>query len=122
MASVRFPKTRRAQKQARYRRLRPDVRRAAFILDSSRCVWPTCRRVLMLETDSVHALAHGHEVHGRATDDPCDVNVVVTVCSRCHSDLHVRIGGKRKRMEGSRGEGLRFWERRAGDEWVEVGV
>jgi cytochrome c553 len=55
-----------------------------------------------------------------AQGDPTDVNIAVTTCASCHHDMHVRVGGKLKRIEGSRSEGLRFFYRKhGGEEWRE---
>lgn len=83
-----------------------------------RCVFPTCR--IGLSLDAMHA----HEVvfrsaGGSATDD---ANVVPT-CATCHGHIHVRVGGKVKRIERTEAGGLRFFERKNGNSpWIEVGV
>lgn len=109
-------KTRREQKTARYRKLRPETREAAWEADSHRCIFPTCRRSLTLSQ------AHAHEVVFRSKQgDPCDINIVATTCEECHGHIHVRVGGKLKRIEGSRASGFRFYKRaHHRDEWKEV--
>ncbi len=115
------PKTtsRRQEKASAYRGGRQPAREKAFTRDRGRCVWPTCRRPLSLE------MAHEHELlGGRSKVSAVDPNMMVTVCAQCHSDLHVKIGGKRKRIDGTvaGAEGpLRFFERQH-DEWIEVTV
>jgi hypothetical protein len=115
-----FPKkkyrTDRERRKAEYRKERPDVRAEAHKLDHGRCVFPTCRRAVDL------GFAHIHETEFRsAGGDPTDINIAVTTCGECHNECHVRVGGKLKRIEGSRSEGLRFFHRkRGGDEWREV--
>jgi hypothetical protein len=105
--------TRRQSKHARYRRLRKEVREAAWRLDGGRCIFRTCRRGISL------AEAHMHEPQGRSIDDPCDVDTVVTLCCLCHLEMHVRLGGIKKRLEGSRSVGFRFYER-VNNKWFEV--
>lgn len=122
--SIGFPKpsasTGRAKRRSVYRRRRPATRAAAFALDGGKCVWPTCRRPLELETDNEFRLAHEHEIVSRSLGgDPLDVDGIISLCWRCHGECHPRVGGKRKRIEGSRHEGLRFWERVQG-RWQEV--
>lgn len=95
----------RAEKRARYRRLRPITRVLAWEEDGGRCVFPTCRRLVPIQC------AHMHEPQGRAVDDPCDIDTVVTVCADCHAEMHVRVGGKRKSIQGSRSGGLHFYQR-----------
>lgn len=117
---LRFPKkkykTDRQRRKAEYRKERPEVREEAHRLDGGRCVFPTCRRWVSL------ADAHIHETTFRsAMGDPTDINIAVTTCWECHNHCHVRVGGKLKRIEGSRSEGLRFFARKhGGDEWREV--
>ena len=108
--------TDRERKRSRYRKLRPEVRYAAWLEDEERCVFPSCRRWVSLGD------AHIHEVVFRSDlGDACDLDNAVTTCADCHDHLHVRIGGKLKRIEGSRSEGLRFFARKhAGEEWREV--
>ena len=119
--TLRFPKksgykTDRERRHADYRKERPEVRAEAWQLDNCSCVFPTCRRGLLLKD------AHIHETEFRsAGGDPTDINISVTTCRECHHDMHVRVGGKLKRIEGSRSEGLRFFHRKhGGDEWREV--
>jgi hypothetical protein len=93
---------------------RNKVRQDAWTLDRERCIWPSCRVWLSLE------FAHEHEVEWRSHGgDPLDIDNVVTVCPRCHHDIHPRVGGLRKKMTGTRATGLHFWEKRGAD-WVEV--
>lgn len=117
------PKTTREKKADKIKRLRPLVRQQAWMLDGQRCVWPTCRCWVSLQA------AHEHEVVWRSHGgDPTDLNIVVTTCAQCHHDLHAQVGGYRKRMEGSRRDGFRFWEKHqignefgdVGEEWREV--
>lgn len=94
--------------------------------DGGRCIWPTCRKPLTEDPDkasSPWSVAHGHELVNRSQGgDPLNVDEVVTVCAACHHDLHVRLGGKRKRIIGDTVPGgLRFEERLRGDVWKEVG-
>lgn len=108
-------RNRRAAK-ARTRKRRLSVRAAAHQLDSGRCVWPTCQRVVSLE------FAHAHEIVWRSRGgDPCDLDNVVTLCGATHVDIHPRVGGITKKIEGSRALGLRFFER-DGDTWRRVFV
>jgi hypothetical protein len=55
--------------------------------------------------------------------DPTDAAWMVPLCGECHGDIHMRVGGKRKRIEATTEAGalgpLRFFER-TGDEWYEV--
>lgn len=118
---LRFPKrtgykTDRQRRHSEYRAERPAVREEAHRLDHGRCVFPTCRRWVSL------AEAHIHEtVFRSALGDPTDINIAVTTCLECHHHCHVRVGGKLKRIEGSRSEGLRFFARQhGGAEWREV--
>lgn len=119
MSGLRFPKktgykTDRQRRHARYREERPEIRQQAWEKDNHSCVFPTCRRGVSLKD------AHIHETEFRsAGGDPCDINIAVTTCWECHNDCHVRVGGKKKRIEGSRSEGLRFYQR-VGAEWREV--
>jgi hypothetical protein len=102
---------------------RADVRRGAWLRSHGRCLWPTCRRVLMLETDNEFALAHGHELKRRGQGgDPCDPHNVVCLCARCHLGLHPRIGGKVKRIVGTDACGLLECYERTGPTWTMVGV
>jgi len=119
--SLRFPKktgykTDRQRRHSEYRKERPEIREEAWAMDNCSCVFPTCRRGLLLRD------AHIHETTFRSGGgDPTDINIAVTTCQECHNDCHVRVGGKRKRIEGSRSAGLRFLERKhAGVEWREV--
>jgi len=121
VSGLRFPKksgykTDRQRKRSRYREERPGTRQEAWERDNHSCVFPTCLRGLRLED------AHIHETDFRSGGgDPCDINIAVTTCRDCHGDIHVRVGGKLKRIEGSRSEGLRFFHRKhGGDEWREV--
>jgi 5-methylcytosine-specific restriction endonuclease McrA len=109
-------KTDRQRRHAEYRKERPEVREEAWELDNCSCVFPGCRRGLLLRD------AHIHETIFRsAQGDPTDIDIAVTTCQQCHNDMHVRVGGKLKRIEGSRSEGLRFYQRKhVGDEWREV--
>lgn len=120
--------TRRQQKRTKYRTKRKGAREAAYARDGARCRWPTCRKQLYLESGDVFSLAHAHEINGRAVDDPTDLSKIVTLCARCHGDLHVRVGGKLKRIEGADANGiLHFFERlrkrsyHEQAEWHEVG-
>ncbi len=121
MSGLRFPKktgykTDRQKRHAEYRKERPSVREEAWTRDSNACVFPTCGRGMLLRD------AHIHETIFRsAQGDPTDINIAVTTCRDCHHDMHVRVGGKLKRIEGSRSEGLRFFHRKhGGDEWREI--
>src|SRR5678815_5721580 len=115
-----FPKrkyiTDRARRHSEYRKERPEVREEAWQLDNCSCVFPTCRRGLLLRD------AHIHETEFRsAGGDPTDINIAVTTCGDCHNEMQVRVGGKLKRIEGSRSEGLRFFHRQhGGEEWREI--
>ena len=105
-----FPKktaaTGRKRRRALYRKLRPETRAAAWAKDGGRCAWPRCRVALALQD------AHAHEVTPRSLGgDPLDVDGILTLCAGCHADMHVRVGGKRKRIEGTRSTGLRFFAR-----------
>lgn len=117
---MRFPKVKyrseRQRRKAAYRKERPQVRAEAWELDGRRCIFPSCRRGLLLSD------AHIHETDFRsAGGDPTDINIAVTTCEECHGHCHVRVGGKLKRIEGSRSEGLRFFSRPSGGaEWREV--
>lgn len=68
---------------------------------------------------------HGHELvtRGEGGSTTADNNVVCA-CSRCHMDLHRKIGGKLKRIVGAANGWagpLRYFERLTGkDPWVEV--
>lgn len=106
----------RERRASRYRKLRPSVRYAAWQQDDQRCVFPTCRRWVPLEE------AHIHETHARGFGgDACDLDIAVTTCRFCHADIHVRVGGKRRRIEGTRSEGLRFYQRIGhSSDWKEV--
>lgn len=108
--------TRRERKQAEYRELRPAVREHAWERFGYRCIWPTCRRGVTL--DSMHA----HEVVFRsAGGSATDITNVVPTCSGCHGHLHVRVGGKLKRIDVE-GIELVFYERVTGNApWVKVG-
>lgn len=119
--ALRFPKdtgykTDRQRRHAEYRKERPGVREEAWELDNCSCVFPTCGRGLLLRD------AHIHETVFRSSQgDPTDIDIAVTTCRDCHNEMHVRVGGKKKRIEGSRSAGLRFYARkRVGDEWREV--
>ncbi len=109
-------KTERQRRKAHYQKARPAIREEAHRLDRERCVFPSCLRWVALDD------AHIHETTFRsAGGDPTDIDIAVTTCSECHGHCHVRVGGKLKRIEGSRSEGLRFFARKhAGDEWREV--
>lgn len=109
-------KTRRQVKASRYRKLRPETREAAWMADGMRCIFPTCRRSVSL------ADAHIHEVVFRSElGDPLDIDNTVTTCGECHGHIHVRVGGKLKRIEGSRASGLRFYQRaHYRDDWKDV--
>lgn len=111
-------KSRRQVKAARYRKLRPETREATWNADGQRCIFPTCQRSVSL------ADAHIHEIKFRSEfGDPLDIDNTVTTCGECHGHIHVRVGGKLKRIEGSRASGIRFYERAHGrDEWKEVTV
>lgn len=107
-------KSDRQRAKARHRRLRPETRYAAWQKDDQRCVFPSCRRFVEFER------AHIHELDFRsAGGDPCDLDNAVTLCWRCHAEMHVRVGGKTKRIEGSRAVGLHFYQR-VNDIWTEV--
>lgn len=95
----------------------------AYVRDGGRCRWPTCRLHLSLNSDNEFQLANGHEIcGGRSKVDPTDPSKIVTVCARCHGELHVRIGGIRKRIEGDdANKTLRFFERIDNITWHEVG-
>jgi len=77
--------------------------------------------VLSLQTDNEFTLAHAHELVWRSRGgDPTDPAIILILCHACHHGLHMRIGGKIKRIKGTKAEGpLRFFERR-GREWIEV--
>jgi hypothetical protein len=96
--------------------MRPETREATWLKDDQRCIFPTCRRWVRLED------AHIHEVVFRSElGDPLDVDNTATTCGDCHDHIHVRVGGKLKRIEGSRASGFRFYERaHFRDEWKEV--
>lgn len=116
--------TRRAAKKAHYRKHRPAARETAYARDGGRCRWPTCRLMVQLESDSPWQLANAHEIAGgRSSVDPTDPAKIATLCCRCHEETHVRIGGKRKRIEGNdANKPLRFFERPRGKgDWMEVG-
>lgn len=114
-------RSKRQVRDARYAKVRPEVREKVWLADGQRCVWPSCRQVVVLKTDVPHALANIHELgKGRGHVDPCDPNKCVTTCSRCHGDLHVRVGGKRKRILGDDRRQPLVLEERHGDTWVEV--
>ena len=114
-------KTKRELKRTQYRELRPEVREAAWLDADQRCLWPTCRRALVLESDNVFVLVHAHELVKRSQlGDATDVDNVVCLCWKCHHDLHMKIGGKTKRIDGhSVSAGLRFFERTR-EGWQEV--
>lgn len=118
-------KTKRQLKQAHYRAHRSTARAEAYRLDGGRCVWPTCRRFVVLDGDDPFRLANAHELNGgRAKVDPCDVAQVVTTCFECHMHMHPRIGGKKKRIDATaygRFGRLEFFERQRDDAWVNVG-
>lgn len=65
---------------------------------------------------------HAHELIFRsAGGDPNDAANVIGLCGLCHGDLHVKVGGKLKRITGLLPEGLRFFERATGSaRWKEV--
>jgi len=78
----------------------------------------------MLETDNEFVLANAHELIARSQGgDPTNPDIIVVLCWRCHHDLHTRVGGKTKRIDGKLAEGpLRFYERRPGHQgWDKVG-
>jgi len=59
--------------------------------------------------------------------DATNPAMMVMLCAWCHADLHVRVGGKRKRIDGTTAGAdgpLHFWERRGDpfgiEGWVEV--
>lgn len=107
-------KTQRELKAAAVRKLRPETRAKAYALDGGRCIWPTCRTRLTLE------FAHEHEVLWRGRGgDPTELEIVVTLCPECHSHIHPRVGGLKKKMDGTRTAGFTFFEKRD-NEWVEV--
>lgn len=123
-----FPKntgyrTTREQKADRYAALRAGTREQVWLRDERRCVWPTCHKLVQLLSADPFQLANIHELGGgRGKVDACDPDRCVTTCATCHSDLHVRVGGITKRIEGDAvSGGLQFFERH-GDDWVEVGV
>jgi hypothetical protein len=102
---------------------RAEVRRDAWTRSQGRCVWPTCRRVLQLETDNPFVLVNAHELKRRsAGGDPCDPHNVVCVCWRCHMDMHPRVGGKLKRIIGVDAFGPLDCYERTGQTWTKVGV
>lgn len=127
--AVKFSKPRyqtgRQRRQARYRAQRPATRLKVWLRDGGRCIWPTCRRVVMLDTDNPYLLANIHELVNRSQGgDPCDADGCVTLCAECHMALSTPVGGRKKRIDGTSvtGSPLRFFERRTTrEEWREVG-
>jgi 5-methylcytosine-specific restriction endonuclease McrA len=112
----RYRRSRRERKRAEYAELRPGVREQAWERYGYRCIWPTCRIGLTL--DSMHA----HEVVFRsAGGSATDIANVVPTCSKCHGHIHVRLGGKLKRIE-TEGAQMVFYERVNGNApWFLVG-
>lgn len=121
-----FPKTqrksRREQRKAAYPKARKAAREAAYEKDGGRCIWPTCKQFVSLESDNPYLLANGHELVARSQlGDPTDVTNVVILCWSCHMDLHTPIGGKKKRIIGARRGELVFEEKQFTG-WVVVGL
>lgn len=104
--------SRRERLAAEYPERRKAVREAAFELDKHRCIF--CHKRLDLDA------AHEHEIVWRSKQgDPLDIDNVVTLCAKCHGDIHPRVGGLRKRIEGSRSTGIRRFEK-VDDSWQEL--
>lgn len=107
-----FGPSRRELRAAAYRERRQSVREAAFELDKHRCIF--CHKRLDLDA------AHEHEIVWRSKQgDPLDIDNVVTLCAKCHADIHPRVGGLRKRIEGSRSTGIRKFEK-VEESWQEL--
>lgn len=72
------------------------------------------------------AASHIHELVFRShkLGGALDVSNTITLCPHCHSDMHTKIGGVLKRIEGAElgsSGALRFFERKTGKHpWVEV--
>jgi 5-methylcytosine-specific restriction endonuclease McrA len=109
--------TRRQRRRETYAKARPVVRERAWQRFGGRCVFPTCRVGLTLDA------MHGHEVTFRsAGGDATDLDEVVPACATCHGHIHVRVGGKLKRITHREDGGLDFYARPTGnDEWRKVG-
>lgn len=92
------------------------VRTKVWVRYRGRCIWPTCRVGLLLEA------MHAHEVVFRSQGgDPLDITGIVPVCAICHADIHGRVGGIRKRIEGTEETGYQFYERENGElPWMDV--
>lgn len=69
-----------------------------------------CKRFVGLEN------VHRHHLRGRKFTTLADV---CHLCERCHSWLHVRVGGKRLKLSGNADQvgGLRAWWRRDDGGW-----
>lgn len=101
---------------------RAEARNEAFRRADGRCQWPTCRRLLYLFTDNMFQIAHAHELTRRsAGGDPHDPAGIIILCWKCHADLHPRVGGKIKRIDGKLAAGLLQFFERKGHAWTEVG-
>ena len=75
----------------------------------------------MLQTDNEFVCANVHELKRRGQGgDPCDPTNTICLCWRCHMDMHPKVGGKTKRIEGKDSRlPLKFFERH-GETWREV--
>lgn len=108
--------TGRERRRAQYKVERPLARQATWDRDNGCCQFPTCHRHVTLDA------AHIHEVRFRSQGGSAtDISNTLTLCSKCHGEMHTKIGGVLKRISESAAGERRFFERETGKSpWIDV--
>lgn len=108
--------TGRQRRLAEYARDRPIARQQTWDRDKGRCQFPTCQRYVTLDAAHIHEVtfrSHG----GSATD----IGNTLTLCGKCHGEMHTKIGGVLKRIVRLATGLLQFFERETGKSpWIDV--
>lgn len=108
--------TGRQRRRKAYAVERPLTRQATWERDNGCCQFPTCHRHVTLDA------AHIHEVKFRSQGGSAtDVNNTITLCGKCHGEMHTKIGGVLKRIVRLATGLLQFFERESGKSpWIDV--